>query len=72
MTDESLQNHLESLESRLMHQEAAIDELTRTLLDLEQQLRRQAQTILRLEALLRGLADTNLAKPEEESPPPHY
>ncbi|MGD2137252.1 MAG: SlyX family protein [Gammaproteobacteria bacterium] len=72
MNDDALHEHMEALETRLMHQEAAIEELTRTLLDQAQQLRRQADSITRLETMLRGLADTNPARPGDEPPPPHY
>lgn len=72
MNDDTLHAHIASLETRLMHQEAAIDELTRTLLNQEQRLRRQSETILRLETAVRGLTDMNLARPEDEPLPPHY
>ena len=72
MNDDTLHAHIAMLEDRLMHQEAAIDELTRTLLNQEQRLRRQTETLRRLETALRGLTDVNLAKPEDEPAPPHY
>jgi SlyX protein len=72
MNDDTLHAHIARLEARLMHQEAAIDELTRTLVNQEQRLRRQSETILRLETLIRGLSDMNMARPEDEPVPPHY
>jgi uncharacterized coiled-coil protein SlyX len=72
MNDDTLHTHIARLEARLMHQEVAIDELTRTLLNQEQRLRRQSETILHLETLIRGLTDMNLARPEDEPVPPHY
>lgn len=72
MNDDTLHAHITSLETRLMHQEAALDELTRTLLKQEQRLRQQTEAIRRLEGVVRGLADMNLARPEDESAPPHY
>ena len=72
MTEDELATRLESLELRLMHQEAAIEELTRTVLQQEQLIATQVVAIERLEAMLRTLSDTNTANPVEEPPPPHY
>ncbi len=63
---------MESLELRLMHLEAAMDELTHTLLDQEGQLRQQADTIQRLEALVKAAVDAGINDPSREPPPPHY
>lgn len=72
MTERQLAEHIELLESRLAHQEAAIEELTRTLLGLERMLRRQEAIIGRLASQIRLLTPANTALPDEESPPPHY
>jgi SlyX protein len=72
MNDTQLTNRIEALETRLMHQETALDELTHTLLKQERLVAEQAETIKRLEALLRTLAPSTLATPGEETPPPHY
>jgi SlyX protein len=72
MNDSDLDARIESLEARLMHQEAAIDELTRTLLLQEQRVNRQATTLERLEAQLRSQSAANITPPGEDGPPPHY
>jgi len=72
MDSTDLDAWIESLEARLMHQEAAIDELTRTLLLQEQRLSQQAMTIERLEAQLRSRFTANITLPGEDGPPPHY
>ena len=72
MTSNELNERVETLEIRLSHQEAATDELTRTLLKQEKRLREQQQTIERLQAQLRALAVSPVAAPEDETPPPHY
>ena len=72
MSDDELTNRIEAIEIRLMDQEAAIDEMTRTLLDQEQLLRLQQETINRLEELLQSLSPGNINLPGEEPPPPHY
>jgi SlyX protein len=72
MTDTELTNRIEMLETRLMHLEDALDELTRTLLKQEKLVAEQAETIKRLETRIRTLAPPELAQPGEETPPPHY
>lgn len=72
MADSELQARLETVEVRLAHQEAALDELTRVLLEQERQLRDQADTIQRLELQLRATTASMIAAPDEETPPPHY
>lgn len=66
------EQRIEALEMRLMHLEAALDEMTRTLLRQEQQNHRQAETIERLEEQVRGLAAGYPAGSDREPPPPHY
>ena len=72
MNNNDLSDRIDSLEIRLMHLEAALDEMTRTLLAREAQLRKQADTIRRLETLVKGLADAATPDPGREPPPPHY
>ena len=72
MPDINLQEHIKSLEERLMHLEAALDEVTQTLLMQESQLNLQADTIRRLESLLKGLANRGENDAQREPPPPHY
>lgn len=72
MSNDTLHTRIEELEARLMHQEAAIEELTHTLLKQEQLLTVQARAMERLESQLRSLADPQTLPSGEESPPPHY
>ena len=72
MSDDELTSRIEALEIRLMDQESAIDEMTRTLLNQEQLLRLQQETISRLEELLQSLSPGNTNLHGEEPPPPHY
>ena len=72
MTDADIKRRLESLETRIMHQDAALDELTRTLLSQEQLMNKQVETIKRLEEQVRGLSSSNPATTTDEPPPPHY
>ncbi len=72
MSTHESQQRLESLEIRLMHLEAALDELTHALLQQELLTRAQAKTIERLEQQLKGLSTADLVNPEADPPPPHY
>ena len=72
MSNNNLEDRIDALEVRLMHLDAALDEMTRTLLSQEAQLRQQADTIRQLETLVRGLADAGTGDPGKDPPPPHY
>ena len=72
MIDDALTARIEELESRLMHQEASIEELTRSLLEQGQLLSSQTQAMVRLEAQLQSLSDPHTLPSSEEAPPPHY
>lgn len=70
--EDELTSQIEQLEARLMHQEAALDELTRTLLAQEQLVRSQGESIRKLETLLQHLSSAGTAPVEDTTPPPHY
>jgi SlyX protein len=72
MTDDDTKTRLESLETRIMHQDATIDELTRTLLRQEQLMSKHVKAIKHLEEQIRGLTDSNPGMAADEPPPPHY
>ena len=72
MKNEELAARIEELESRLMHQEASIEELTRALLEQGQLLNAQARAMERLEAQLRSVTQPHTLPAGDESPPPHY
>jgi uncharacterized coiled-coil protein SlyX len=71
-TEDELTPRIERLETRLMHQEAALDELTRTLLEQEQLVRNQGEVIRKLEMLVQRFSATDLTAAEDTTPPPHY
>jgi uncharacterized coiled-coil protein SlyX len=72
ITDDDFSVRIEMLENRLMHQEAALEELTRILLAQEERLREQSEMIKRLREQVRTLLPSQIALAEEETPPPHY
>lgn len=72
MSESELRARVEDLEIRIAHQDVALEELTRTLLVQERQLREQADTIQRLERQVRAALPSPVASRDEETPPPHY
>jgi SlyX protein len=72
MTVNELSARMETLEIRLMHQEASIEALTQTLLQQEQLIRSQGTAIERIESMIHALSSTHTAAPGDEPPPPHY
>jgi uncharacterized coiled-coil protein SlyX len=71
-TEDKLTARIEMLETRLMHQEVALDELTRTLLAQEQLVRNQGEIIRKLETLVQRQSPADLTAAEDNTPPPHY
>ena len=63
---------LDDIETRLMHQEYALDELTKTLLMQEKIIKEQAETIRRMEIQLRALTPPDIQSGGGEETPPHY
>jgi SlyX protein len=72
MNDTDLISRIEALESRLMHQEATLDEITSSLLRQEQLVSAQKKAIETLEYQLQSLTAAGIVQPGEEPPPPHY
>ena len=72
MNDTDLISRIETLETSLTHQEASLDEITRTLLRQEQLVNKQLQAIETLQGQLQTLTDAGTAPPGDEPPPPHY
>ena len=72
MTDNESSTRLETLEIRLMHQEASIEELTQTLLRQAQLIRSQGIAIERIESMMRALSTSQTTPTGDEPLPPHY
>jgi len=72
MNDQDLIARIEALESRLMHQEATIDELTRALIGQEQLATSLKKAVETLEQQIQSLNAASIMQPGEEPPPPHY
>jgi SlyX protein len=72
MNAQDLIARIEALESRLMHQEATIDELTRALIGQEQLATSLKKAVETLEQQIQSLNAASIMQPGEEPPPPHY
>ncbi len=72
MDPDALAERLETLEIRLMEQEAALDALTRGQLDLTRTVEALADRLQRLERQLRELTPPAAGPAAAEPPPPHY
>jgi SlyX protein len=66
------ESRITDLEVRLTHQEAALDELTRTVLDQAQQIASLQRDLEQLTEILRQLAPAAVGPESGETPPPHY
>ncbi len=63
MTDDEMLSRIETLELRVMDNEAALGELSRTIVKQEQLIREQADSITLLEDQLRSLAEEQGQEP---------
>jgi uncharacterized coiled-coil protein SlyX len=71
MSNNELAERLDNLEMRYTHQESALDELTRTVLTQERQIKQQTDRIERLEKHIRSL-QSGVAVAGADEKPPHY
>ncbi len=67
-----MESRITDLEVRLTHQEAALEELTHTVLEQDRVIADLRTELEYLKSLLRELAPSPVAPASEETPPPHY
>jgi SlyX protein len=67
-----MESRITDLEIRLAHQEAAIDELTRTVMQQRKIIAEISNELELLKSMLREVAPSPVAPASEEQPPPHY
>lgn len=67
----NLESRVDNLEIRFTHNESSLEELTRTVLQLQGLLREQQETIRRLERQVRDLTPSQTSDAAQEIPP-HY
>lgn len=65
-----MENRITDLEIRITHQDASIEELTRTVLEQEKLIRKLQQEMKTIRNHLKEFS--HIAHSSEETPPPHY
>ena len=67
-----MESRIETLEINQAHLEAAVEELTTTVLQQQQTLTELRNEIEFLKSMLKDLAPASVVPRSEETPPPHY
>ncbi len=67
-----MQERLIELETKISYQDHTIAELNEVVICQQQQIDRLERDVKRLLAHLKQSGGSSLARPDEESPPPHY
>lgn len=67
-----MESRIETLEINQAHLEAAVEELTTTMLQQQQTISELRNEIEFLKSLVKDLAPASVVPRSEETPPPHY
>ncbi len=67
-----MESRIENLEINHAHLQAAVDELTTTVLQQQQTISELRNEIEYLKSLMKDLAPASVVPRSEETPPPHY
>nr|ELR5129689.1 SlyX family protein [Providencia rettgeri] len=71
-SSDTLEQRLGLLESKVAFQELAIEQLNQVITDQQMQLNRMQEHLRIVTERLKSSQNSHLARPEEETPPPHY
>ena len=72
MSIETLEAKLIDLEIRYAHQQNHVDELDKVIYRQQQMIDRLNEKINLMEKRMKTYGESNILRPEEDSPPPHY
>jgi len=67
-----MQNRLIEMETKISYQDHIIGELNDVVIRQQQQIDQLEKNVKRLQAHLKQSDHADIARPEEEAPPPHY
>ena len=67
-----LENRISELETKISYQDHTIQELNEVVTAQQDQIDQLEKTVNKISGLLKTLNPSDLARPEEEAPPPHY
>ena len=67
-----LENRIIELETKVSYQDHTIQELNEVVIRQQQQIDELEKNVNKLSAHLKAQNPSDLARPEEEAPPPHY
>lgn len=67
-----LENRIIELETKVSYQDHTIQELNEVVIRQQQQIDQLEKNVNQLSGHLKALNPSDLARPEEETPPPHY
>jgi len=67
-----LENHIIELETKVSYQDHIIQELNEVVIRQQRQIDQLEKTVHQISGRLKVLNPSDLARPEEEAPPPHY
>jgi len=67
-----LEHSIIELEAKVSYQDHMIQELNEVVIRQQQQVEKLEKNVNNISGLLKALNPSDLARPEEETPPPHY